>query len=208
MVTTNLGGAGDPPVPAADPGTPEEFFADCPAGMQIYSAVYALLTALGPVGLRVSRSHVGFRRGRSFAYLWRPRRWLRAPAPEVVLSFALDHALAAPRIKEVVHPSRTIWIHHVELPDAAAIDEDVAGWLAEAYRQAAVLGNRRRARRVERHEGGAAPAERVSRMDAAFPHSGGRGAPSAVPDTPAAGLPALAAGVLPADLRSQAATRS
>ena len=153
MVTTRLGGTGEAPVPAADPRTPEEFFADCPQGLEIYAAVHALLAALGPVEVRVSRSYVGFRRSRGFAYLWRPGRWLRAPAAEVVLSFTLDHALTAPRIKEVVHPSRRLWIHHVELHHAADLDDDIAGWLAEAHRQAAARPDRRGRGRAYRPAG-------------------------------------------------------
>ncbi len=144
MVATTLGGIGDPRLPAADPGTAEEFFADSPEGMEIYSAVHALLTALGPVEVSVSGSHVGFRQNLGFAYLWRPGRWLRRPVAEVVLSFTLDHALTAPRIKEVVHPCRSLWIHHVELHSAADVDEDVAGWLAEARWQATARPGRRR----------------------------------------------------------------
>jgi hypothetical protein len=149
MVTTTIEGCGGgPAVPVADPGTPEEFFADRPAGMAVYSAVHELLSRLGPVEVRVSRSHVGFRHGRGFAYLWRPGRWLRRPAAEVVLSFVLDRPLAAARIKEVVNPSRAVWIHHVELHRAVDVDSEIAGWLTEAYWQA--WPHRRRGRRTGR----------------------------------------------------------
>lgn len=129
------------------PDTPEGFLADSPDGLAVYSAVREVLAGLGPVEVRVTRSHIGFVRGRGFAYLWRPGRWLRRPGADVVLSFALDHPLSAARIKEVVHPTARAWIHHVEMHDAADVDAETAGWLAEAYRQAPP---RRRGRRRTR----------------------------------------------------------
>ncbi len=130
------------------PDTPDGYFADSPKGMAVYAAVRELLDGLGPVEVRVTRSHVGFVRGRGFAYLWRPGRWLRHPAAEVVLSFVLDHPLTAARIKEVVHPTARLWIHHVELHDATDVDAEVTDWLTQAHRQAAP---RQRGRRQARH---------------------------------------------------------
>lgn len=130
------------------PDTPDSYFADSPVGMAVYSAVRAVLDGLGPVEVRVTRSHIGFVRGRGFAYLWRPGRWLRRPTAEVVLSFALNHPLSAARIKEVVHPTARAWIHHVELHDPADIDAEIAGWLTQAYQQAPSRQRGRRARRI------------------------------------------------------------
>jgi hypothetical protein len=147
MVTTGLE---DRAFPTADPDTPAAFFAGCPEGIAVYSAVRRLLDELGPVEERVTRSHVAFVRGRGFAYLWRPGRWLRRPDAEVVLSFALDRPLTATRIKEVVHPAAKVWIHHVELHRAGDVDAEVAGWLAEAHRQAIPRKPGRRSRRAGR----------------------------------------------------------
>lgn len=43
------------------------------------------------------------------------------------------HEVASPRWKEVVHPAAHVWMHHLELRTPEEVDEDVVGWLAEAY---------------------------------------------------------------------------
>jgi hypothetical protein len=50
-----------------------------------------------------------------------------------VLSIALPHEVVSDRFKEVVHPSSHVWMHHLELGDAAQVDDEVRAWLQEAY---------------------------------------------------------------------------
>lgn len=102
----------------------------------MFQVVRDAVAALGPADVRVTRSQVAFRARRGFAYLWLPGRWLRNPAAEVVLSIALDRQLDSPRIKQVAHPSPTIWMHHIEVSTPAAIDDEVVGWLREARSRA------------------------------------------------------------------------
>jgi hypothetical protein len=54
-----------------------------------------------------------------------------------VLSVVLDRRDESTRWKEVAHPAPTHWMHHLEVEDAAAIDEQVARWLREACDRAA-----------------------------------------------------------------------
>jgi hypothetical protein len=54
-----------------------------------------------------------------------------------VLSIALSHKLSSERIKEVVHPSANVCMHHVELREASEVDDQVRAWLAEAHADAA-----------------------------------------------------------------------
>jgi hypothetical protein len=49
---------------------------------------------------------------------------------------ALDRELPSARWKEVVQPASGRWMHHLEVNAAAEVDEEVATWLAEAYRAA------------------------------------------------------------------------
>lgn len=56
--------------------------------------------------------------------------WLRHPSAETVLSIALARHDRSPRFKQIVHPSRRVWMHHLELNDAADIDAEVVGWLS------------------------------------------------------------------------------
>jgi Domain of unknown function (DUF5655) len=95
--------------------------------------VLALMAAVGPAGVRVTRSQVSYRRRRAFAWTWLPGRWLQSPGAEVVLSVSLPRRDGSPRWKEVVHPTGRWWMHHLEIRTPADLDAEVAAWLAEAW---------------------------------------------------------------------------
>lgn len=106
-----------------------------PAALAIHDRVAAIVGELGDVESRVTRSQVAFRHGRGFAYVWRPGQYVRSDVP-AVLSIALPREVASPRITEVVHPSPQVWMHHLELVDVSAVDDEVRGWLEEAWQHA------------------------------------------------------------------------
>jgi hypothetical protein len=113
-----------------------QFFAGSPEGLGFYQRVCRILEELGDYEVRVTKSQVAFRRKRGFAYLWIPERYLRRPVSPVVLSIALGRRDRSRRFKEVVHPSPSHWMHHLEIHEMDDIDDDVAGWLAEAAQRA------------------------------------------------------------------------
>ena len=78
-----------------------------------------------------------FRRRRGFAYVWMPGRYLKNPAAEVVLSIALDRRIPSERFKEVVHPARSVWMHHLEIHTPDDLDDEVGRWLHDAADRAA-----------------------------------------------------------------------
>ena len=123
-------GPGEPGAPLDDPV--EGFFAGSPLGRAVFERVRAATDAAGGCRIRVSPSQVAFRRRRGFAYLWLPGRYLARPTAEVVLTIALGRHDPSPRWKEVAHPARAHWMHHLELHDPADVDEEVARWLREA----------------------------------------------------------------------------
>lgn len=125
------------------PRTPAELFGTDLTALAAYQIVHETIAAWGGCEERVGRSQVGFRRDRGFAWLWNPRQYLRHPAADVVLTFALDHELASPRIKQAVRTSARHVVHHVELADPAAeLDPELLGWLHEAYDRAGAAGGR------------------------------------------------------------------
>ncbi len=128
-----MGAARRPPSSSAEA---EDFFATSALGLCAYRRVQGLLDALGPCELRVARTQVGWARRRGFAFLWMPGRWLRAPAAEIVLTISADRRFDSPRWKEVVEVRPGLFTHHLELRSVDDIDDEVAGWLAEAYRAA------------------------------------------------------------------------
>ncbi|WP_416956883.1 DUF5655 domain-containing protein [Nocardioides sp. T5] len=95
-------------------------------------AVEQALSSIGDASVAVTRSQVAFRRRRGFAYVWRPGQYVDSKVP-AVLSIALPREVASDRFKEVVHPSARVWMHHLELDDAAQVDDQVRAWLREAY---------------------------------------------------------------------------
>ena len=116
-------------------GGPAELFAGHGDSLAIYRAVAREVERLGGAGERTTRSQVAWSRRRGFAYAWRPGQYVRSDVP-LVLSLALPREVASPRVKEVVHPGATVWVHHVELRSAEALDGEVVALLREAYEAA------------------------------------------------------------------------
>ncbi|MFI7541866.1 DUF5655 domain-containing protein [Actinoplanes sp. NPDC049599] len=114
----------------------DEFFAGHDAARAAYDRVCTMLTAIGPFGVRITKSQVAFRRRRGFAALWRPGQYLARPGAEVVLSIALGRRDPSPRFKEVAHPAPRQWMHHLEVHRIGELDDEVAGWLREAAERA------------------------------------------------------------------------
>lgn len=122
--------------PTSEDAAIDAFFAGRPTAREVFRRVRSSLAATGGCTVRASRSQVAFRRRRGFAYLWLPGRYLTHPAADVVLTVALGRHDRSPRWKEVVHPARSHWIHHLEVHDPTEIDEEVEGWLREAAERA------------------------------------------------------------------------
>jgi hypothetical protein len=115
----------------------EAFFSEHPFALSVYRRVAAIIESMGAVQVRVSRTQIAFLRRRGFAYVWLPGRWLKKTSAEVVLSIALGREHVSARFKQVVHPSRRIWMHHLEVQTLADIDAEVEGWLRQAHEDAA-----------------------------------------------------------------------
>lgn len=117
--------------------SPQEFFAGHSLALAVYERVRSVLTTMGSFEVRISKSQVAFRRRRGFAYLWLPGQYLSAPSAEVVLSIVLGRHDPSRRFKEVAHPARQHWMHHLEIQHVDELDGDVERWLREAFDRAA-----------------------------------------------------------------------
>ena len=115
--------------------TGESVFDGCPAGLTLYHAVEDAVATIGKADVRVTKSQIAFRRRKGFAYVWRPRQYVKSEVV-AVLSIALPHEVTSDRIKSVAHPSNKVWMHHIELRAVTQIDDEVRAWLAEAYENA------------------------------------------------------------------------
>ena len=112
--------------------SPEDLFEGFPATLAVLGELERAVSDLGEISVRVTKSQVAFRRRKGFAYLWRPGQYLASDVPAVV-SIALDHEVESERFKEVAHPAPTVWMHHLEIRDPGEVDDEVRGWLADAY---------------------------------------------------------------------------
>jgi Domain of unknown function (DUF5655) len=129
--------------PAAPPVDPcvARFFTGLPVGVAVHSRLVELLRPMPDVRFRVSRSQIAFRRDRGFAWLWRPGQYLERPGAEVVLSIALGREDRSPRWKQVVNPTATQWMHHLEVHSVDDVDDEVVDWLTEAAARAGRPGS-------------------------------------------------------------------
>lgn len=115
-------------------GADEAFFAGDPVACRIHDRLVPEIMAAG-VEARVSRSQVAYRRGRTFALVWRPGRYVRSDVP-LVLSLPLRERLDSPRFKQVVQVAPRTWMHHLELRDPDEVDDEVRSWIRLARDQA------------------------------------------------------------------------
>jgi hypothetical protein len=119
----------------SEPSSPEALFDGHPLGYQLYLAAAEVIEAFGDVEQRATKSQVAFRAGRAFAFVWRPGQYVTSDVP-AVLSFDLPRRLQSSRIKSVVHVGNRGWLHHLELRSVEEIDDEVVGWLLEAFEAA------------------------------------------------------------------------
>jgi hypothetical protein len=93
--------------------------------------------------LRVPKSQAAFRRRTAFAWVWMPRmnlsggmpeQYLHRPSAPLVLTVGLRRRDPSPRWKQVVEPAPGApQTHHLELYAASDLDEEMRGWLREAW---------------------------------------------------------------------------
>jgi hypothetical protein len=118
--------------------TLDEYFSGREESRRIFDALCLAIEALGPAGLRVTKSQVAFRRGKAFAWAWVPEIYLRRGglAP-LVLTLSFPSRDPSPRWKQVVEPYPGRFTHHLELRSEAEIDAEVLSWLRRAWEAAA-----------------------------------------------------------------------
>ncbi len=127
---------------SAERGTPvslDEFFDEQdPLARELFEAIREKVESLGEVYIRVTKSQIAFRRASPFAWAWMSSRYLgrREYFAPLVLSIGLRRRETSPRWKQVVEPRPGLFMHHLELRSVDEIDDEVLGWLREAWEQA------------------------------------------------------------------------
>lgn len=110
-----------------------EFFAGRDESRRIFDTLHSAVDELGSVEVRITKSQVAFRRRIGFAWAWIPGMYLTGRIAPLVLSVSLRRCDDSSRWKEVVEPYPGRFMHHIELRDPSEIDDEVRGWLAEAW---------------------------------------------------------------------------
>jgi hypothetical protein len=107
--------------------TLDEYFSTGPERERpIFEAVMAHLETLGPVHVEPVSVGIFLKRSHGFAELRPMVRW-------VALSFRLPHRVDSPKIARRVAMSGDRRWYVVNLRSADDVDDDVRGWLTEAY---------------------------------------------------------------------------
>ena len=113
--------------------SPEEtlFFAARPEELELYERFRArLLSEVGEVRVKVSKTQISFSGKHGFAFVSHPRR---KNDRGIVVSFGLFHQQQSARIFCAAEPYPNRWTHHVLVQTADEIDGELMEWLKEAY---------------------------------------------------------------------------
>ena len=113
--------------------TLDEYFAGYDESRRIFEAVRGAIDLIGPTELHVTKSQVAFYRRKAFAWVWIPARYLRGEVAPLVLTLSFHSRNKSPRWKEIVEPAPGHFTHHLELYAVADIDDQVRGWLRDAW---------------------------------------------------------------------------
>jgi hypothetical protein len=107
--------------------TLEEYFSTGPERERpIFEAVMAHLDMVGPVHVEPVSVGIFLKRARSFAELRPMTKW-------VALSFSLPRPVQHPRITRKVQPYGGHYFHAANLRGPEDLDDQLRGWLTEAY---------------------------------------------------------------------------
>jgi hypothetical protein len=113
--------------------TVNDFFAGQDLAREIYEAVISAVGTIGPSEIRVSKSQISFRRRKAFAFVWMPGQYLHREAAPLVLTLSFRTRDPSPRWKEIYEAAPGRFTHHLELYSVNEVDDQVCGWLREAW---------------------------------------------------------------------------
>ena len=122
--------------------TPEHYAADVlfffdghPEELALYEALFRAVEAAFPEGsVRVQKTQISFYGRHLFAAASLPvRRRKDWPKICLVVTVGLSCRLDSPRVAVASEPYPGRWTHHILVTEAGQIDEELMGWLQEAW---------------------------------------------------------------------------
>ena len=124
-----------------------QFFEVMPGALPLYEQLLELVRqTVGPFSIRVQKTQITWSNRYVFACISfakvRPAK-LR-PQAYLVVTFGLDHRVESPRIDIATEPYPHRWTHHVLISAPEEIDNELLGWVREAYDFSAAKGRGKR----------------------------------------------------------------
>lgn len=117
------------------------FFDGSPAALPLLEAFEEQLQKrVGEFSVRVQKTQITYSNRYVFACVsfLKVRKAKHRPPVYIVITFGLDHRLESPRIDAAVEASPQRWTHHVLVSDTSEIDDELMGWVQQAYQFSAV----------------------------------------------------------------------
>jgi len=111
------------------------FWEKWPHLLPLYEAFKeCLLGTLPDIKIKVSKTQISFYNRHMFAMVSPPtRRKKEWPREFMMVSFGLPYRVGSARIAMSVEAYPNRWTHHVILDSADNLDEELLGWINEAY---------------------------------------------------------------------------
>jgi hypothetical protein len=111
------------------------FFDKMPQALPLYDAfVGKLCSELDNVTIKVQKTQISFSNRYNFAFVSLPVRKVKGrPDVYIIVSFGLSYRIKDPRIEEATEPYPNRWTHHVIIQSEGEIDEQLMGWIRQAY---------------------------------------------------------------------------
>lgn len=111
------------------------FFDKMPQVLPIYQAFEErILKECAYIEIQVKKTQISFKNKYNFAFVSLPvRRRKGWPEICIIVTFGLSHRLESRRIMQAVEPYPNRWTHHVIVEDVDEIDQELMGWIREAY---------------------------------------------------------------------------
>ena len=107
------------------------FFGGKPPELALYEALFSQVEAAFPEGaVKVQKSQISFYGRHLFAMVSLPRRKRDSG---IIVTLGLSRRLESPRAAVTVEPYPGRWTNHVPLTAEEEIDDELLGWLREAW---------------------------------------------------------------------------
>ena len=113
--------------------SPEEclFFVGKPEEQTLYEIFRSrLLTEVGEAHIKVSKTQITFSGKYGFAFVSYPRR---KKDQGILVSFGLFHRQESDRIQYASEPYPNRWTHHMLVQTPEEVDDELMGWIQDAY---------------------------------------------------------------------------